>query len=118
MNNSRMREIFNEPLSAVAFVHDYVEFHFDGKIIRAFGDLTVTRKGQSVGADDVRWRNALCELIGNKVRDLAFFNEAPARLVVVFENETELVVTLVVSERTGPEVLHYVPGDNEPIEVW
>lgn len=118
MSNPRIREVVNEPLTAVAFVHDYVEFHFDGKVIRAFGGPTVERKGKAIGADEAGWRDALCELIGAEVRDLVFVSVAPQRLRVCFANETDLVVPLVASKRTGPEVLHYVPGDNEPIEVW
>lgn len=118
MSDSRIQEVVNEPLSAVAFVHDYVELHFDGKIIRAFGSLMVKHQGQLIGANDAGWRDALCGLIGKHVRDLAFFNDAHGRLVVSFENDTDLVVNLIISESSGPEVLHYVPGDNEPIEVW
>jgi hypothetical protein len=33
--------ILGEPLSAVAFVRDYVEFHFDGPVLRAISNPRV-----------------------------------------------------------------------------
>jgi hypothetical protein len=118
MSDSKIREVINEPLSAVAFVQDYVELHFDGKIIRVFGGLRVESKDQTIGAGDVGWRDALCNLIGNCVRNLKFINDMSTGLVVSFDNDTDLIADLSVNERTGPEVLHYVPGDNEPAEFW
>ena len=74
--------------------------------------------GQSMGIDRAGWRDELRDLIGDEVRDFLFFNDASPRLVISFANDTDLVVSLAASERGGPEAVHYVPGDNEGIEVW
>jgi len=39
--NSRASEIIGQPLSGVAFVQDYVELHFDGKILRTLANPSI-----------------------------------------------------------------------------
>lgn len=118
MSESRVYEVVNMSLSAVAFVHDYVEFHFDGKVLRVFTGPAVICNGKKIDVDEAGWRDALCDLIGAQVRDLAFLSETSSHLKICFANDSALIVRLAASAKTGPEALHYVPGDNEPIEVW
>ena len=66
-------EIKGEEVSAVAFVRDYVEFHFDGLVLRVFTDPQVTLAGGTV----VRFpepgsRDVLCALIDATVQAVRF----------------------------------------------
>lgn len=65
-----MKDLIGREISAVAFVRDYVEFHFDGPILRSRADPQV-----AVG-EAVYWfpkpgsRDALCLVIGATVQTL------------------------------------------------
>ena len=118
MSDTRIQEVVGEALSAVSFVHDYLELHFDGKVIRAFSPPTVISSGRAFSSDASGWRDALCDLIGRKVREVAIQAAPDARLLLRFLEGAEIEVGLSISGRVGPEALHYVPGDNQPIEVW
>lgn len=113
---SRISEIIGQPMSAIAFVHDYVEMHFDGKILRALSNPSV-RIGQAVFVvPGPGSRDALCDLIGRSVVNVVV-RELNC-IEVRFEGNASIRVPLSDAERTGPETAHFVPGDNQPIEVW
>jgi hypothetical protein len=60
----RLAKIVGEPLSAVTFVRDYVQLHFDGPTISAFTLPTVTVRGKTIAFADPGYRDALCARIG------------------------------------------------------
>jgi hypothetical protein len=95
-------------LSAVAFVRDFVEFQFDGPVLRSHVPPVLV-------ADDIRHefpqagsRDALCELIGRTVDGT---QELSDRLLVSFDGGA-LVEIMRCSDYTAPEVAHFVPMIN------
>jgi hypothetical protein len=65
-----LRELIGEQLSAVSFVMDYVEFHFDAFVLRALTDPAIEgpegrHKFPGPGA-----RDALCQAIGADVAEV------------------------------------------------
>jgi hypothetical protein len=118
-SDSRIFEVELQELSAVCFVRDYVELQFDGKIVRALTLPKVRLHNCVVVEGDPGWRDSLCSLIGRQVRVVEFASGTADRaLKLKFDEDAELTVSLGESGRIGPEAMHYVPGDNEPIEVW
>lgn len=105
-----------EPLSGVAFVQDYVEFHFDGKILRALTHASISLKSHTFTFPDEGSRDALCSLIGRGVERVDVHEED--RIEVAFDDGSVLRVPLGSADRSGPEAAHFVPGENLPIEVW
>ena len=67
MTATRIPELIGQQMSAVAFVQDYVELHFDGKILRALANPMVTVGGASFKFPGPGSRDALCALIGRTV---------------------------------------------------
>ena len=51
-------------ISAVCFVRDYIEFHFDGPVWRCLADPTILSDRGTVGRDDPGYKDRLCDLIG------------------------------------------------------
>jgi hypothetical protein len=92
-------------LSTVAFVRDYVEFRFDGPILRSLAPPVVTVDGIHVEFPREGSRDALCELIGRLVEDV---KELPDRLLVNFA-DSAIVEIPRHSKEAGPEVAHFVP---------
>ena len=65
-----MKDLIGREISAVAFVRDYVEFHFDGPILRSRGDPQVA-VGEAVYCfPKPGSRDALCLVIGAIVQSL------------------------------------------------
>ena len=65
-----MKDLIGREISAVAFVRDYVEFHFDGPILRSRADPQVA-VGEAVYCfPKPGSRDALCLVIGATVQSL------------------------------------------------
>ena len=114
--SSGTHKLVGEPISGVAFVQDYVEFHFDEKILRAFTPPVVTIDGMQHTFPNPGSRDALCSLIQRTVERLSVIDNE--RIELGFSGGAVLEIPLAVSESIGPEAAHFVPGFNEPIEVW
>jgi hypothetical protein len=102
--------------SAVCFVRDYVEIHFDGPIVRCISDPEVARGGKTVRFPEVGSRDALCELIG---RNLEAVEETEDVVMEFhFEGGYSLTIFLDSEHRINGEAAHFVPGPGQPISVW
>ena len=112
---SGITALVGEPLSGVGFVQDYVEFYFDGKILRAIAPPTLLASGRSFTFPDKGSRDAMCERIGRRVEELLLKDEEA--IVLLLEGGDRLSVPLSGPHAT-PEAAHYVPGWGQPIEVW
>jgi hypothetical protein len=65
-----LKDLIGREISAVAFVRDYVEFHFDGPILRSRADPQVA-VGEAVYCfPKLGSRDALCLVIGATVQSL------------------------------------------------
>lgn len=116
MAPTQLRSIIGEPLSGIAFVQDYVELHYDGRILRALANPSIVVNGNRYHFPDQGSRDALCLLIGNVVEDV--FVEEGSSISVCFADGAVVVIPLDIASQTGPEAAHYVPGIDQPIEVW
>ena len=67
MTRRHIQSLPGEILNAVAFVMDYVEFHFNGPVLRAFTNPVVDAGGSQIAFDQPGSRDALCSLIGAEV---------------------------------------------------
>ena len=113
---SRIQEILGEPLSAVAFVQDYIEFHFDGKIVRALAH-PLLQKGRMLDEfPNSGSRDAFCGLISSEVKSVTI--EERESIKIEFLTGEVIAIPLTASDASGPEAAHYVPGEDQPIEVW
>ena len=116
VENTRLPEIVGQVLSAVSFVHDYVEFHFDGKILRSIANPIAHVGGRDIVFPQSGSRDALCEFIGKSA--LNVFIQDGSSIEVRFPASEWIRVPLSKEFRLGPEAAHFVPGENQPIEVW
>jgi len=108
--------LVGEELNGVCFVMDYVEFHFNGPVLRALGRVKVrTRLGEAAFPGPGSCE-ALCELIGAVVREVQIKEDA--EIFLSFIDGEELRISLAEADRVGPEAAHFVPGPNLPIQVW
>jgi len=108
--------LLHETLDAVAFVHDYIEFIFDDMILRALSEPTVTLGMDTYSYPDAGSRDALFGLIGRHVESLSV--EENKFITLDFSGGASLTIPLDLRECRGPEAANFVPGPNQPIEVW
>lgn len=110
-------DLGGEELSAVSFVRDYVELHFDGPVLRALTlPVVVDAAGRSTDATSDVWRNALCALIGVVVVGVEIDDGVAIR--VRFAGGTRLEIPLSDKFRRGPEAAHFLPEGDLPMFVW
>jgi len=114
--STRLKEVVNEPLSGVSFVQDYVEFQFDGRVIRVFTDPILRQSQETYDPSMAEWRNALCSLIGKRVTKCTVVESE--KIELEFSDGSILHIPLSVSPESGPEAIHFVPGTDMPIEIW
>ncbi|HAP74491.1 MAG TPA: hypothetical protein DCR14_00220 [Acidimicrobiaceae bacterium] len=106
-------------LSGVSFVRDYVEFLFDGPVLRVMSEPEARVAGRRGTFPDPPFRDVACELIGGAI---VAADADPHGLTIVFETGGSIRVPFS-SEDAGPEVVHFVPWLNgaphvESMRTW
>lgn len=123
MANTNLEKLTGEPLSAVAFVQDYVEFHFDGKILRSLTAPLLQLGKESFQFPMPGSRDGFCSLIGQKLTsftaDQHEMSTDGSRITLNFESGAVLTIPLDRKSRRGPEAAHFCLSENDQaMEVW
>jgi hypothetical protein len=105
-----------EVLSAVCFVHDYIEFDFDGPVLRALTPVTVTVAGQRWTSPQPGYRDALCSIIGATVSTVEL--QEGIEIAVRFGTEAELRISLREGASPSGEAAHFLPEPGGALQVW
>lgn len=100
--------LVGEELNTVAFVMDYVEFHFNGPVLRALTNPIVQAGGSQTQFPEAGSRDALCSLIGLEV--VAVQIREDDRIELVMNGGRVLTIPLEPESRVGSEALHFVPA--------
>ena len=88
----QLQDLMGEPVSAVCFVQDYVELHFDGPILRCLIGPVLKSSEFNGKFPEIGARDALCSLIGQSVQALSL--DDYEKLEVKFASGATLVVPL------------------------
>ena len=107
-------DLVNDELSAVSCVRDYVEFHFDGPVLRALSDPQLEVGGTRVQFPGEGSRDALCALIGRQVTRAEVIQREYIRLEF---GDARLTISLRQSDLNGPEAAHLM-GYPDGMAVW
>lgn len=113
---SSISDIVGQPLSGVAFVQDYVEFHFDGKIVRALSNPSVSCGRKTLIFPEAGSRDALCSKIGYLVEDVLI--KESIEIKILFSGESFVRISIQKGKDSLPESAHYVANYGSPIEIW
>ena len=108
--------IEGEQLSAVTFVQDYVQLHFDGPMIRAITRPVVVAGDTSFDFDAPGYRDRLCGLIAKKVARA--YVRPGERLQLDFQDHASLVVSLKPEKYRAAEAVIFSDGKTEQWAVW
>ncbi len=112
-----IKELIGEELNVVSFVMDYVEFHFNGPVLRALTKPTVGIRGARATFPEPGSRDRLCELIGKQVAAVSAVDDVAIN--ISFTGGASLRIPLDHASRVGPEAAHYQSeAFNSPLTVW
>jgi hypothetical protein len=111
-----LSDLVGEEISAVCFVRDYVEFHFDGSVLRSLSNPSAFVDGTEHRFPSPGSRDALCRMIGSTVRALKLQDHRA--LEVTTTGDCKITIPLDAKTLRGPEAMHFVPKWNGPIQVW
>ena len=104
--------LVGEELNAVCFVMDCVEFHFNGPVLRSLSSPRVETPAGTIEFPAAGSRDACCALIGREVSDVMLVEGVS--ITLRFAESGALSIPLA----TGSEVAHFVPGPDQPIQVF
>ena len=99
--------LVGEELNMVCFVMDYVEFRFNGPILRSLSNPTIEVDGGRWTFPQDGSRDALCKLIGVEVQSVDVTDD---RIELVNRNNARLTIPLDAGSRLCPEAAQYVPA--------
>jgi hypothetical protein len=111
-----VQDLIGEEISAISFVRDYVEIHFDGPVLRSLSGPTVVESGIRYAFPESGSRDALCRLIGSTVCALTV-DDATA-LILTTDDGCVVMIPLDDQHRQWPEAMHFVVRPNGPMQVW
>ena len=116
MNNPiQIESLKGEELNAVSFVMDYVEFHFNGPVIRALTNPKIETETKQYQFPKQGSRDALCSFIGKAIQSVII--EEGVSLTLVFLKNERILIPLDDDSYIGPEAMHWCPQDS-PMQVW
>lgn len=98
--------LVGEELSTVAFVRDYVEFGFDGPVLRALAEPVLHVATARIVFPGPGSRDSLCALIGHAVR--AATVQEDVAITLSFEDGSTLEIPLS-GPVPGGEYAHFIP---------
>jgi len=110
-----IESLCGEELNTVSFVMDYVDFGFNGPILRALANPTIEVAGRRWTFPASGSRDALCTLIGQSAESVS--HTEGHSIVLTFSPGTRLVIPLGDDNPTG-ESAHYLPRLNGPLQVF
>ena len=107
--------LVGEELNTVSFVMDYIEFGFNGPVLRALTRPIVDIGGELPRFPDPGSRDALCQLIGRTVTAVEELEHVS--LNVELTGNARLTIPLDDASYVGPEAMNFHrPG--APLMVW
>jgi len=111
-----IESLTGDTLSAVSFVRDYVEFHFDGPVLRALTTPRVDIDGETIAFPEPGSRDRLCALIGRTVRQVDARDGVHTRLA--FDGAATLTLPLDEASHVGHEGAPFQSHQTAPVHVW
>ena len=109
-------DLVGEEVSAISFVRDYVEIHFDGPILRSLTDPIIAIEDSLYRFPKEGARDALCRMVGSTV--LAVAMDEGRALELTTNNGCVLTIRLDEERPPWGESMHFVPRPNAPLLVW
>ena len=112
IEENSLQMLIDEQLSAVTFVQNYLQLHFDGPRLTVFSRVIVRLGDQTFHGDKPGFRDALCNNIAKKVAEarIAYGDS----ISISFADGSMIKISLKDEDYSGGEAVHFDTGGN----VW
>ena len=97
--------LLNEQLSSIEFVQDYLQLHFDGNSLTYYVWPTVTVNSKSYCITEEGYRDAICKLIAQELKEVSFIENRALNLY--FSNGDHVSLSLA-RDASNTEVIEFV----------
>jgi hypothetical protein len=94
----------NLELAGISFIRGYIQFLFDGTVLNTYTLPRIKIENKEFISSQYGYCDTLCCLIGKRVL-LAYEDEKENRMVIRFENNAELVISLNMEDRQCVEAV-------------
>lgn len=109
-----MSEIVGRVLTSVVFIHDYIQFVFDGPCLTTLTLPSILTTDGELRHGERGYCDCLCSQIGAQVKTTCSSSE---EVKITFGNDVAIAVSLREEDYTGPEAINYVGDDGNLIVV-
>lgn len=116
MTENSIETLRGAELNAVSFVMDYIEFHFNGPVLRALTRPTVELDGVPHRLGDPGSRDAACALIGSAVEDALLYEGH--LLEIRLSGNNRLLIPLDETTPEVPDAIEFVPSYGQAVQIF
>jgi hypothetical protein len=109
-------DLIGEQVSAVCFVRDYVEIHFDGPVLRAFYGPVIEVDGNRFEFPEAGSRDALCSMIDAEIVAVQFDENEYFRMSTARGHH--FTIPLNPDPPTGKECLNFNTPNPANSQFW
>ncbi|GEP61666.1 hypothetical protein [Reyranella soli] len=106
----------NRELSAVTFVRDYIQLHFDGPVLNAYVWPKLNNALGVLEQQTPGYRDALCGQIGRLV--IVAVADPTTEISLHFDNNTVIAISLREEDRVGEEAAMFQDRTGKLWNVW
>jgi hypothetical protein len=103
-----LQMLIGEQLSAITFVQDYLQLHFDGPRLTVFSHVIVSLGDQVFHGGKPGFRDALCNNIAKKVIEARIVNEDS--ISIRFADGSTIKISLKDKDYSGGEAVNFDTG--------
>lgn len=114
-DKSALTCLLNEELSAITFVRDYLQLHFDGPFFNVYIWPKIKIGDRILELETPGYRDALCAQIGKTV--IGFCEKLGARILINFSDGVVIEMSIGQGGRIGPEALLFRDAAGQ-LSVW
>jgi len=107
----------NLELAGITFIRSYIQFLFDGPVLNTYTLPKIKIKNKEFTLAQYGYYDALCSLIGKRVLS-AYEDKSENRLVIQFENDMELVISLRTEDRQCAEAAMIQGEQKGKWKIW
>lgn len=104
LNKSILKFIENLELVGITFIRGYIQFLFDGPVLNTYTSPQIKIQNKIIASTDFGYHDTLCSLISKKI--IAAYEDAEEeKIMIEFENNIELFVSLKLEDRDSAEAV-------------
>ena len=117
LNKPILKSLEMLELVGVTFIRDYIQFLFDGPVLNTYTLPLIRIENKIVTSIDFGYYDNLCSLINRKIIS-SYEDENEERIVIKFEGDVEVFVSLKLEDRNCVEAVMLQLDTEGKWQIW